>query len=139
MRQGLGGGHTGGGMLSHKNVVPEAEAVLSAMKAVHFNINGSSCTWYGFWFGSELMVSVFLLFSAVAAWQLDKVRPESWPAVSVIVWALVASHAANSVLSWVHFFVAPGLLSALIKLLLAVGALRKSTRPNTTAAMGTKG
>jgi hypothetical protein len=118
-------GHTYGGMLSQKPIGPEADAVFSAMKSVHFDFNGSICTWYGFWFAFGLLASVFLLFSAVAAWQLDKVEPASWPAVSVIAWALVVSHACNAVLSWMYFFAGPGILATVVTLLLAFGAARK--------------
>ncbi len=118
-------GHTAGGMLSQKSLGPESDAVFSLMKAVHFNFNGSSCTWYGFWFGFGLMVSVFLLFSALVAWQLDKVGPQNWPAVSVIAWALVVSHICNAVLSWAYFFAGPGILATAVAILLGVGAWRK--------------
>jgi hypothetical protein len=37
-----------------------------------------------------------------AAWQLDKVSAANWPSVSVIAWALVASHACNAVPSWTY-------------------------------------
>src|SRR5262245_4308687 len=56
--------HTGGGMLAQKSLGPAADTVFAAMKAVHFDFNGSDCTWYGFWFGFGLTASVFLLFSA---------------------------------------------------------------------------
>jgi hypothetical protein len=118
-------GHTAGGMLSQKNLGPAADAVFVAMKSVHFNISGSSCTWYGFWFGFGLIASVFLLFSAVAAWQLDKVGPESWSAVSLIAWALVVSHVCNAILSWAYFFAFPGILATAVAILLAVGTWRK--------------
>ncbi len=121
-------GHTAGGMLSRKSLGPGADAVFEAMKRVQFNFNGSTCTWYGFWLAFGLMVSVFLLFSAIAAWQLDKVPPESWPWVSTIAWALVASHVCNAVLGWAYFFVGAGLLATAITLLLGAGAIRKQTQ-----------
>jgi hypothetical protein len=118
-------GHTAGGMLSQKSLGPAADTVFAAMKTVHFDFNGSDCTWYGFWFGFGLTVSVFLLFSAVVAWQLDKVDHERWPAVSVIAWALVASHVASTVLSFKYFFVGPGVFGVLIVGLLTFGSLRR--------------
>ena len=99
--------------------------MFAAMKRVQFNFNGSTCTWYGFWFALGLMVSVFLLFSAIAAWQLDKVPVESWPIVSAIAWALVVSHVCNAVLSWAYFFVGAGLMATAVALLLGAGAFFK--------------
>ena len=118
-------GHTAGGMLSQKSIGPGADAVFHAMKTVQFNFNGATCTWYGFWLGFGLMVSAFLLFSAIAAWQLDKVSPQSWPLVSTIAWALAASHVCTAVLSWAYFFAGPGLLATAVALLLGAGAFRK--------------
>jgi hypothetical protein len=120
--------HTGGGMLAQKSLGPPSDIVFSAMKRVHFDFNGADCTWYGFWFGFGLTVSIFLLLSAVIAWQLDRVPSELWPRLEVIAWALVVSHAANTVLAWKYFFAGPGVFGILISLLLAVGTLRKSQR-----------
>jgi hypothetical protein len=118
-------GHTAGGMLAQKSLGPDADAVFASMKAVHFTFKGATTSWYGIWFAFGLLASVFLLFSAIAAWQLDKVNAASWPSVSVIAWALVASHACNAVLSWTYFFAGPGIFATIVTILLAAGALLK--------------
>lgn len=118
-------GHTAGGMLSQKSLGPAADTVFAAMKAVHFDFNGSDSTWYGFWFAFGLMSSVFLLFSAVAAWQLDKVDPKAWSGVSTIAWALALAHVCNAVLTWRYFFVGAGVMATASALLLGAGAFRK--------------
>jgi len=118
-------GHTGGGMLARKSLGPQSDAVFASMKAVQFSFNGATCSWYGFWFGFGLTVSVFLAFSALMAWQLDKVPPESWPSVSVLAWALVGAHACNAILSWAYFFAGPGFLGIGVTFLLGSGALQK--------------
>lgn len=117
--------HTGGGMLSEKSLGFKADGVFALMKAVHFDFNGSDCTYYGFWFGFGITVSVFLLLSAVIAWQLDKVPASAWPAVSVIAWALVVSHAVNAFIGWKYFFLGPALFGIAITALMAYGAHRK--------------
>jgi hypothetical protein len=121
-------GHTGGGMLSQKSLGPPSDAVFASMKAVHFTFNGADCTWYGFWFGFGLVVSVFLLLSAIVAWQLDKVAPAQWSAVSVIAWAFCAAHLVNAALSWKYFFAGPGTIGTAVALLLGIGAWRKQAR-----------
>jgi hypothetical protein len=118
-------GHTIGGMLSQRSLGLASDVVFASMKAVHFTFNGSTCTWYGFWLGFGLMVSVFLLFSAFLAWRLDGVRPESWPVVSPIAWALAASYACTAALSWAYFFAGPGVIATAVTLLLVMGAIRK--------------
>jgi hypothetical protein len=118
-------GHTGGGMLAQKSLGPASDAVFAAMKSVHFTFNGADSTWYGFWFGFGIMASVFLAFSAVVSWQLDKVAPANWPAVSLIAWALVVAQASNAVISWAYFFAGPGIFATLVTVLSAIGAARK--------------
>ena len=118
--------HTAGGMLAQKSLGPASDAVFDAMKQVHFVFNGADCTWYGFWFGFGLTATIFLLFSAVVAWELDRVPAELWPRLRVIAWSLVAAQVANTVLAWKYFFAGPGTFGILISLLLAAGILRKS-------------
>jgi hypothetical protein len=120
-------GHTGGGMLSQKSMGPASDAVFESMKAVHFDFNGADSTWYGFWFGFGILASVFLLFSAIVSWQLDKVSKTAWPEVSVIAWAFAASHVVNAILSFKYFFAGPGTFGTLIAILLGVGALRRGS------------
>jgi prolipoprotein diacylglyceryltransferase len=120
--------HTGGGMLAQKSLGPASDAVFEAMKRVHFDFNGADCTWYGFWFGFGLTASIFLLLSALVAWELERVPSELWSRLGLVPWAFVAAHVGNTVLAWKYFFAGPGVFGALISLLLAVGTLRKSRR-----------
>jgi hypothetical protein len=121
-------GHTGGGMLAQRSLGTASDGVFTAMKAVHFNFNGADATWYGFWFGFGLTISVYVLFSVIVAWQLDKVAPERWPSFSAIAWTFAASQLANAILSWRYFFVGPAVLSLLAAALIAVGAYQKGRR-----------
>jgi hypothetical protein len=117
--------HTAGGMLAQKSLGAESDAVFAAMKRVHFEFNGADSTWYGFWFGFGLTASVFLLLSAIVAWQLERVPASDWPRVSVIAWSLCASQAVNTVLAWKYFFAGPGVFGIVITVLIAVGAVMK--------------
>jgi hypothetical protein len=126
--------HTAGGMLAQKSMGLAADTVFEAMKRVHFSFNGADATWYGFWFGFGLTVSAFLLLSAVVAWQLDRIPSDLWPKVSVIAWALVASHVFNTILAWRYFFAGPGIFGIAISGLLIAGVLRKQRAPASSAA-----
>ncbi|MEO7033153.1 MAG: hypothetical protein ABI548_04810 [Polyangiaceae bacterium] len=126
--------HTAGGMLAQASLGAAADTVFDAMKRVHFTFNGADCTWYGFWFGFGLTATIFLLLSAVLAWELDNLPTELWPRLRVIAWALVACQIANTVLAWKYFFAGPGVFGVLISLLLVAGILRKGARP--AAALG---
>jgi hypothetical protein len=121
--------HTIGALLTEPSFGMPAHAVFELMKSVKFDCDGASCTWYGFWFGFGITVSLFLLVSAIIAWQLDKVTPENWPVVSVIAWALFAVHVINVAICWKYFFVAAGVSQTLIAIFLGIGALRKQRPP----------
>ncbi|RKH54244.1 hypothetical protein D7X55_10175 [Corallococcus sp. AB049A] len=129
--------HTAGGMLAQASLGAEADAVFAQMKSVSFDFNGAASTWYGFWFGFGMMVSVFLVLSAVIAWQLDNVPVDSWRAVSGMAWALAVAHAVTALLSWKYFFMGPTVFGIAITLLMAVGTYRKGARAAAArAAMG---
>lgn len=118
-------GHTAGGMLGQKSFGPASDAVFAAMKSVHFDFNGADSTWYGFWFGFGITISAYIVFSAVVAWQLDRVPPEHWAHVSAIAWALAAMQLTSALLSFKYFFLGPALLGLVITALLAFGAVKK--------------
>jgi hypothetical protein len=126
-------GHTIGGMLVQKSLGPSSDAVFAAMKATHFVFNGADCSWYGFWFGFGLTVSVFLLLVAAGALTLERVTPEAWPQVRPLAWALIAAMAANGIVAWRYFFAGPTIFSVIIVILLIVGTARKQ-RPRSVAA-----
>ncbi|HEX2669456.1 MAG TPA: hypothetical protein VHM25_01225 [Polyangiaceae bacterium] len=120
--------HTGGGMLAQKSLGAASDTVFEAMKRTHFDFNGADCTWYGFWFGFGMTVSVFLLLVAVSALTLDRVTPETWPQVRPLAWALIAAMVANGIVAWRYFFAGPTIFSGLIVLLLIAGTMRKERR-----------
>ncbi|MBN8233398.1 hypothetical protein JYK02_38360 [Corallococcus macrosporus] len=126
--------HTAGGMLGQASLGPEADAVFAQMKSVSFDFNGATSSWYGFWFGFGMMVSVFLLLSAVLAWQLDSVPLTSWRAVSGMGWALAAAHAVTTLLSGRYFFIGPTVFGIAITLLMGVGTWRKGVRATAAPA-----
>jgi hypothetical protein len=118
------GGHTAGGMLSNKSFGPQSDTVVAAMRSVHFQAQGADATWYGFWFGLGLDVSVFLLFSAVLAWYLGGVRPEERGPLRPVGWMLFVAQVPVALLSWRYFFVGPGVFSTVIAALLGAACLR---------------
>ena len=118
--------HTAGGMLGHYSLGAESDAVVAMMKSVHVVMNGSPGTWYGYWFGFGMMVSVSLVFSAVVAWQLDRADAASWTVVAPVAWALAVSQACTAVLGFTYFFVwGPGTLGTAVTLLAIWGAIQK--------------
>ncbi len=116
--------HTAGGLFGQREGGVEAEAVFHAMKAVTFTMMGATCSWYGFWLGFGLLVTVFLLFAAVVTWQLAGMTRAQRRPLQPIAWALCASFVATSVLSWAYFFAPPGITATLVALLVGVECVR---------------
>ena len=119
-------GHTAGGMIQQKSLGPASDAVFDAMKATHFQFNGSDCTWYGFWFGFGLTVSAFLVLVAVTTLVLDRVTPQAWLQVQAIAWTVIAAMAFNGIMAFRYFFAGPTVFSVIIVALLIAGTLKKS-------------
>jgi hypothetical protein len=69
-------GHTLGAVVQTPQFGPESDAVVSAMKTVHVAAMGADCTWYGFYRGFGIFVSIFFVFSVVMAWHLGRMRAE---------------------------------------------------------------
>lgn len=118
--------HTFGGMLSGKSRGSEADDVISSMKSVHFDVQGMSCTYYDFYFGFGILFSVFLVFTTVVAWHLGGLDGKGRAALSPIAWALFGSFVLTALMSWVYFFIAPGVTATLIAVLLGLACVKKS-------------
>ncbi len=121
-------GHTTGEMLAVKSYGPQADAVFASMKSVHFDFFGTSRSYYDFWFSLGLVTSLFLLLSAVVAWQLARASEPQWAVLAPIAWALFGSHVCNAILSWTYSHKGAGLITSTIAVLLGVGALQKARR-----------
>ena len=125
--------HTAGGMLSGTSFGPESDAVLTQMQRTHFDFNGADATWFGFWFGFGLTVTLFLLLGAVLAWSLGSVSDGAGREVRLLGWALALAMALNAVLAWRYFFIGPVVFSVLITALLVVGLVTRNRRAATPA------
>src|SRR6185295_2867428 len=52
---------------------------LRPVQSTHFNVLGFSRTYWDFYVGFGLSISVFLLLGAILAWQLGNVPPQTFP------------------------------------------------------------
>ena len=125
--------HTIGGMLTQSSLGAASDEVFASMKSTHFDFNGADCTWYGFWLGFGLTVSIFLLLVVLAALLLDRVTIVAWPQVAPLAWGVVVAMAFNGVIAWRHFFAGPTIFSAAIVALLVTGIVRKGRAAKTAS------
>jgi hypothetical protein len=99
------------------------DSALATLKSTWFTTQGFHRTYWDFFVGFGLFVTVFLLFSALAAWQLAATPAPELRRLRPLAWSLTLSYAAVLVLSYRFFFLAPVLFSALILVCLLAGTL----------------
>src|ERR1700683_2952730 len=111
-------GHTSGFPWSD----PKWGVDISSMQSTHFYVQGFSRTYWDFFVGFGLFVSVFLVFAAVLAWQLGSLAPETLALMRGPAWALVICFAAVTILTWRYFFIGPIVFAVLITVCLTAAA-----------------
>jgi hypothetical protein len=113
-------GHTFG----FRQIDPQwgVDRLLATMKSIHFDVQGFSRTYWDFYVGFGLFVSVFMLLAAAVAWQLGGLPGEALAHLKIVRWSLAICFAAVTILSWKYFFMIPVIFSAVITLCLIVAA-----------------
>lgn len=106
-------GHTLG-FLKFKPATPEGNAVRIAMDRQTFSVGGKTFTYGGFYRGFGLMISGHLVFSVLLAWHLGNMAATTPMAIGPLGWAFFGLQVVSLVLSWIYFFPAPVVLSALV-------------------------
>ena len=101
---------------------PKWGAGLGSMRSTHFYIMGFRRTYWDFYVGFGLFVSVFLLLAVVLAWQLGRLPPESLALMRGTAWAFALCFAAITVLSWKYLFIIPIVFSIVTTLCLTAAA-----------------
>jgi len=114
-------GHTVG-FLQHD---PEwkVDSLIGSMKSIHFDVQGFSRSYWDFFVGFGLFVTVFLLLAAVVAWQLGRLDAETLARVRGIGWSLALCFVVLTFLSFRYFFVLPLIFSIVIAVCLMLAAL----------------
>jgi hypothetical protein len=111
-------GHTSGFPWSD----PKWGVNLGTMQSTHFYIMGFSRTYWDFYRGFGLFVSVFLLLAVVLAWQLGRLPPATLALLRVTAWAFALCFAGITVLNWKYFFIIPIVFSIATTLCLTAAA-----------------
>jgi hypothetical protein len=113
-------GHT----LGFRKIDPKwgVDSLIGSMQSIHFDVQGFSRTYWDFYVGFGLFVSVFLLFASVLAWQLGGLPAETLARQRGTAWALALCFAAVTVLSWTNFFIIPVVFSIVVTVCLVAAA-----------------
>lgn len=113
-------GHT----IGFRKVKPEwgIDAIVASMKTTSFDVNGFPRTYWDFYVGFGLFVSLLLLFAALACWQLGGLNAAVLKSMPLLAWSLVICFVGVTYLSWRYFFIVPLVFSIVITLVLALAA-----------------
>jgi len=113
-------GHT----LGFRKVDPRwrIDSIVNSMQTVQFSVHGVPRTYWDFYVGFGLFVSVLLVFAALVCWQFGRLDPATLRGMPLLTWALAACFAANSYLCWRYFFIPPLVFSIALTVLLSLAA-----------------
>ena len=100
------------------------DALIGAMRSIHFDVLGSTRTYWDFFVAAGFTVGVLYLFAAILAWQLGGLPSETLARMRVMLWAFALSFAVIAGISWKHLFVIPIAFSIAITVCLAAAAMR---------------
>jgi len=107
--------HTVGGVFGKADPGPAAVAV-AAMKANQFLLMGNVRSYWDFYFGMGLGVTISLTFESFVMWQLGSIARTHPLLVRPVLAVFAAEFAAIAVNSWRYFFLAPVIVEILIAL-----------------------
>jgi hypothetical protein len=100
-----------------------AGAVIASMQAVHFNAQGFDRSYWDFFSAFGLFFSVFLLFSAVIAWELGRIAADNFSGfIRRSAWALAICFVVITALNWKYAFTIPIVFSTVITICLVAAA-----------------
>ena len=112
--------NTFAGLLSGTSKNQEEVALLNAMKALHFDAMGSLRTYWDFYYGFGLFLTVNLLLLSALLWRLASLVRVEPATARPFVGLLCIAFFAFAVLSWLYFFIAPLVVEAMVALLLGL-------------------
>jgi hypothetical protein len=99
---------------------PAASTVIDAMKGHSFDVVGSIRTYWDFYIGFGLAISLFQLLQAVVLWQLAGIARVNAAGVRPIIAAFSVAYFINALLAAKFLFVIPLVTSLVIALILAL-------------------
>ncbi len=106
--------HTIGGVLGKPKNGSEEVAVIETMKAHQFMVMGSPRTYWDFFFGYGLILSVCLLVEGVLFWQLADIAKSQPKLIRPILAAFILAFCGTAIIAGRYFFIAPAVTEVLI-------------------------
>ena len=110
--------HTVGGVFGKPD--PRAQAVVQVMKANEFLVMGAMRSYWSFYRGMGLAVSVALTAEAIVFWQLGSLAKRDGAGIRPVLVTFMLGYLCLAVVSSRYFFAAPVIVEALIAACLGV-------------------
>jgi hypothetical protein len=111
-------------------VGPAQMPALEAMKSRAFNVDGFTRTYWDFYFGFGVIISVYVLTLALVLWQLGSLAQTDAVRVRPIIASIFVAFVVNAMLAWKYFFTVPVVVTVAISVCLAL-AFVTAGRSNT--------
>ena len=114
-------GHTLGG---RKSWSPAGDTeVLRAMKTVSYHVMGVDRTFWDFYAGFGLTLSIYLLLQAVLLWQFATIAKDEPRRVRPMVASFFVATIASALIAWKLIFAIPVVFSGVLAVCLALAYL----------------
>lgn len=107
---------------------PAPASVVEAMKSVSFDVMGSGRTYWDFYFGFGVSISIYLIVQAAVLWFLATIAKTQPATVRPLVIVLLVAYIANTYVTWRYFFAAPLGLSLVMVVCLALALVTSRSR-----------
>jgi hypothetical protein len=98
------------------------------MKANRFELMGNVRSYWEFYRGMGLMVTIFLTFEAVVFWQLSSLARTDAKRMRPILATFAVAYLAMAVNSQIYFFLAPVIVEMMIAILLVLAFVTAKPR-----------
>lgn len=98
------------------------DSLVTSMHSIHFNVQGFDRTFWDLYTAAGFYVGVFLLFSAILAWQLGSLAPQNLAPLRLTAWAFALVFVVLTILSSRYLFAIPVVFCSLIALCLILAA-----------------
>ena len=98
------------------------DAMLASMRSIHFDVQGFNRSYWDLFVAAGYSIGVFYVFSAVLAWQLGGLPPETLARMRGITWSFALCFAVLTVVLWRYLFALPIVFSVVITVCLVLAA-----------------
>jgi hypothetical protein len=99
------------------------DSIIAALRSTHFEVQGLNRTYWDFYVGFGLFVTILLLFTAILTWQLGGLPKDHLSEMRLVSWSLATCFVVVTFLSWKYFFIVPVIFSGAVAICLILAAL----------------